>query len=94
MLKLVQTQVIIKGTVNLCGGLFINSRKYFYALNPLEGSLVRYSSQEDYPNKPKKIISLTKIFSIKRKCNNWLTRRTNHYFEITHTYRSIFFTNN
>ncbi len=64
LLRLVQTQVKIKGTVHLQGGLIINSRKYFYALNPLEGTFVRYSSHEDYPNKPKKILSLTKIFSI------------------------------
>lgn len=51
-------------------------------LDPEQGTLTRYFNEEDYPLRPKEIIPLRCIFSIKKSKKRWYMKNNLIYFDI------------
>jgi len=80
---------IVKGWVHKKSEHLGKMNKRFLVLNPDEGTLIHYSSKEDYPDKPRGVIPLKRITQVKSK-KAGLFNKTLFYFQVYYKDKAMF----
>jgi serum/glucocorticoid-regulated kinase 2 len=81
---------LIKGKVYRFGGCLFRHMKRYLVVDPQEGTLIRYGSQEDYPMKPRQVIPLKDLIHLRRVESSWPLSDEFHYFEFFYGERMIY----
>lgn len=82
----------IRGTVFKTGLFFRNLNTRYLELNTNERCLLRYENKAEYPHKPREIIPLRDIVSVKENNERMFLQHGFYYFEVTYDSRNIFAT--
>ncbi len=76
---------ITKGKLKKIKKPFMNLKERFLVVDPFQGSIFRYESEDDYPKKPIEITSLSTVVNAKLvedSDKSWHMRRDLVYFEL------------
>ncbi|EGR29479.1 protein kinase domain protein [Ichthyophthirius multifiliis] len=81
---------IVKGNIHKIGTFLVNIKKRYLVINPDEGTLIRYKSQQNYPLKPIEVIPLKDIVHIQMITKSWFMPNNFSYFEFNYPNRQVY----
>jgi hypothetical protein len=83
-----------KGLLGRVGKYYMTSKTRFLAINPVQGTLIKFKKETDYPYKPREIFKLNEISQPHLVEEGWFRKKNNFYFAFedeTSGQRHVFF---
>lgn len=87
---------LVGGFLGRVGKYYMTSKSRFFILNPVQGTLIKYKQESDYPNKPRQIFNLEDIDQISEVYDGFFMKNKHFYFsflDVKET-KHIFYTKN